>query len=59
MSLAFSPVRISDADFIGEGRGIWFPAPPFRVLVKNFVDGDGSVGIVADNVCPPPPSREQ
>ena len=38
MSLAFLPVRISDADFIGEGRGTWFPAPPFRVLVKNFVD---------------------
>lgn len=38
MGLAYLPVRISDADFIGEGRGTWLPAPPFRVLVKNFVD---------------------
>lgn len=61
MSLAFLPVRISDADFIGEGWGTWFPTPPFRVLAKIFADGDGSVGIVADivadNVCPPLPSR--
>ena len=35
MSLAFLPVRISDANFIGEGQGAWILA---RVLVKNFAD---------------------
>lgn len=57
MSLAFSPVRISDADFIGGGAGNLVPRPSFSCPCEKFCGR--SADIVEDIVRPPLPSREQ
>ena len=57
MSLAFLPVRISDADFIGEGAGNQVPHPSFSCPCEKFCGCFAD--IVEDIVCPPLPSREQ
>lgn len=57
MSLAFSPVRISDADFIGGGAGNLVPRPSFSCPCEKFCGRFAD--IVAGIMCPPLPSWEQ
>lgn len=57
MSLAFSPVRISDADFIGGGAGNLVPRPSFSCPCEKFCGCFAD--IVAGIVRLPLPSPEQ